>query len=203
MSIADGVRLFEHADRTAWQHAYDTYPTVIAAQGSTDLAELDRWYREELPTRVQERTPPTIDLEELSLIVRWKMKRGEWRARNLALVRANAPELVDSCARTAFATGLAPRRALSAFCELGGVGPATASAVLAIARPLEFPFLDDLVGAAIPAAGKPAFTVGYYFKYADALIQKATELGAPWSAQSVGLALWSAIGGKVVLTTHP
>jgi hypothetical protein len=140
----------------------------------------------------------TIDLEELGKIVRWKMRRGEWRARNLALVRGNPPEQVDASASAAFDPSLPPRRALAAFCELKGVGPATASAALAVARPAEFPFLDDLIGSAI-SAGKPEFTVSYYFKYAEALVQKAAELGPPWTAQAIGLALWSAIGGKIVL----
>ncbi len=199
MAIHDGSRLFESKDKNAWQRALDAYPDVIVAQDAGDLPELDRWYREDLPGIVRARNPATLDLEELSKIVRWKMKRGEWRARNLALVRANPAERIDSCARSAFDTSVPPRKALAAFCELGGVGPATASAALAVARPSEFPFLDDLIGAAIPAAGQPTFTVGYYFKYADALIQKAAELGAPWTAQMVGLAIWSAIGGKIVL----
>jgi len=199
MSVKDGERLFGSSEVDAWRQALDRYPDVIVAQDAGDLPELDRWYREDLPRIVQSRNPATLDLEELSKIVRWKMKRGEWRARNLALVRANPAEKIDACARTALDSSVPPRKALAAFCELGGVGPATASAALAVARPSEFPFLDDLIGAAIPAAGQPTFTVGYYFKYADALIQKATQLGPSWTAQMVGLAMWSAIGGKIVL----
>ncbi|HEX3244584.1 MAG TPA: hypothetical protein VHX16_04200 [Chloroflexota bacterium] len=200
MSITDGARLFESNDPSKWQQALEAYPAVIETQGVSDLPELDRWYRQDLPELVARRDPRTIDLDELSKIVRWKMRRGEWRARNLALVRGNAPDQVDQCARAAFDASLPPRRALAAFCELKGVGPATASAALAVARPSELPFLDDLIGSAISSTGKPEFTVGYYFKYADALIQKAAELGSPWTAHSVGLALWSAIGGKIILT---
>jgi len=199
MSIADGARLFESSDPSNWQQALDGYPAVIEAQGVSDLPDLDRWYREDLPELVRRRGPMTIDLDELSKIVRWKMRRGEWRARNLALVRGNSADQVDQCARAAFDASLPPRRALAAFCELKGVGPATASAALAVARPSEFPFLDDLIGSAISSTGKPEFTTGYYFKYAQALIQKASELGPPWTAQAVGLALWSAIGGKIIL----
>jgi hypothetical protein len=87
MSIAEGARLFESDDREDWQRALGAYPSVIEAQEVNGLPELDRWYREELPALVAARKPPTLDLEELSQVVRWKMRRGEWRARNLALVR--------------------------------------------------------------------------------------------------------------------
>ena len=199
MSIEDGARLFASNHAEDWQRALEAYPAVIEAQEVNGLPELDRWYREELPGLIQSRTPPIMDLEELSQVVRWKMRRGEWRARNLALVRGNPEEIVIECARMAFDPTTPPRRALATFAELKGVGPATASAALAAARPTEFPFLDDLVGMAVPSAGEPTFTVGYYFKYADALLQKAATLGSPWTAQSVGLALWSAVGGKIIL----
>jgi hypothetical protein len=201
MSIEDGARLFASNDPGEWQRALEAYPAVIEAQGVNGLPELDRWYREDLPGLIHSRTPPTMDLEELSQVVRWKMRRGEWRARNLALVRGNPDETVLACARTSFDPATPPRRALATLSELKGVGPATASAALAAARPAEFPFLDDLIGMAVPSAGEPTFTVGYYFKYADALIQKASTLGTPWTAQSVGLALWSAVGGKIILKT--
>jgi hypothetical protein len=199
MSVDDGTRLYASNDPHDWQRALETYPSVIEAQEVNGLPELDRWYREDLPELIRARTPPTINLEELSQVVRWKMRRGEWRARNLALVRGNPEDSVIACARTAFDPSTPPKRALLTFAELKGVGPATASAALAAARPAELPFLDDLVGMAVPSAGEPTFTVSYYFKYADALMQKAATLGSPWTAESVGLALWSAVGGKIIL----
>ena len=36
----------------------------------------------------------------------------------------------------------------------------------------------------------------YYVRYAEALRKRAAELGDDWTAQKVGLALWSASGGK-------
>ncbi|MBM2810701.1 MAG: hypothetical protein HW416_1460 [Chloroflexi bacterium] len=79
---------------------------------------------------------------------------------------------------------------------LEGVGPATASAVLAAHRGDLYPFLDDVIGAAIPAFGEPKFTLPYYIRYAQAIRDRAQELGSPWTAQDVGLALCSAAGGK-------
>lgn len=196
MTIEAGVRLFQTNDADTWARALESYPSVIEAQDVSDLTALDTWYRETLPQLLQQRSPLIMEPGELEQVVKWKMRRGEWRARNLALVRGNPPELVRTYSLAAFNPATPPRKALAALSELGGVGPATASAALAAARPLELPFLDDLVGAAIPALGKPSFTVSYYLKYADALIAKAASLGSAWTAQSVGFALWSAIGGK-------
>ena len=85
--------------------------------------------------------------------------------------------------------------------ELDGVGPATASAVLAVYRPDLYPFFDEWIGKQIPDLGKVAFTPSYYWKYADALRGKARELTKKckeeWSAHDVGQALWVASGGKI------
>jgi len=157
---------------------------------------VDRWYRCELPNLVAARQPPTVELDELVDAVRWKMLRGEWRPRNLGLVRGNAPDVVRSVCARAFALVPDPRQPVAAIAELAGVGPATASAVLAAYRGDLYPFLDELVGAAIPELPQPRFTLPYYLRYADALRQRAQQLGPPWTAQTVSLALWSASGGK-------
>ena len=87
-----------------------------------------------------------------------------------------------------------PRRALA---ELDGVGPATASAVAAAAAPEVYPFFDELVAAQVtPALGEVAFTPAFYAKYADALRQRASALGAGWTPVMVERALWAHVGGK-------
>ncbi len=191
------ARLFwESADADRWRAALAAYPAVIVAQGVAELVQLDTWYRTELPAVLAQRSPAWLEPDELLGIVRWKMRRGEWRPRNLALVRANEPDQVRRCSERAFAAVPDPRRPLVELAALAGVGPATASAVLAAYRPDLYPFLDDRVGAAIPELGVPSFTLAYYVRYAAALRERARELGPDWTAQAVGLALWAASGGK-------
>lgn len=199
MSADDARRLFESDDPRAWSEALAGYPSVVAAQDISDLDQLDQWYREELPAIIHRREPPWLERDELIDIVRWKMKRGEWRARNLALVRSNTGDEIRARSTAAFAPDIPPNRALAELSVLAGVGPATASAALAALQPDVFPFLDDLVGAPIPDLGPPKFTTGYYRRYAEALRQRAERLGAGWTAQSVGFALWAAAGGKAGL----
>jgi hypothetical protein len=179
-----------------WDRALSSYDSVIAAQKVAGLVEHDRWYREELAGTLSERDPAHVTLDELVRVTRWKMARGVWRARNLALVRANDEEGVRETSRAALARIPDPREPISRLSRLAGVGPATASAVAAAAAPEVYPFLDELVAAQVPGLGKPAFTIGYYAMYADALRERARQLGYGWTPVQVERALWSNAGGK-------
>ncbi|MBM2810703.1 MAG: hypothetical protein HW416_1462 [Chloroflexi bacterium] len=194
--MAIAATLWMSDDLGAWSLALDAYPDVIAAQGVNGLGELDRWYREDLPSLIRGRTPPSILASELVRVVEWKMRRGEWRARNLALVKGNDADLIRAITEQALQMAPDLRRPVDRIASLVGVGPATASAVLAAYRGDLYPFLDDVIGRAIPELGEPKFTLPYYVKYAQALRDRATALGSPWTVQGVGLAIWSAAGGK-------
>src|SRR5215210_8089751 len=92
----DGVTkaIWLEDDCSLWTEALESYPGVIAAQGSERLVELDGWYREELQGLVAARDEPYITLEELGRIAAWKMTRGVWRERNRQLISGNDPQLV-------------------------------------------------------------------------------------------------------------
>lgn len=154
------------------------------------LAELDRWYRTGLPDTVRARTPMTITHAELVRVTEWKMARGVWRAPNLVKVKANAPEAVELAGRAA-ATASSLNQAVGAFTELEGVGPATASAVLAVMDPARYPFLDEDVARQVPALGPVAWTLAFYRRYAEALVARAAALGHDWTPVMVEQALWA------------
>ena len=188
--------LWTSLDCGAWAAALARYPDEVARRDER-LPALDRWYRETLPALVATRTPPWITHDELVEVASWKMKRGVFRGRNLALVRSNDPEVVVATTRAAFA--LEGPASLRRVAELRGVGPATASAVLATVRPHSCPFFDEDVARAIPTLGPVAFTMPYYLRYAAALVDKAAVLAAgcsdvSWTAELVGRALWAARG---------
>jgi hypothetical protein len=199
MGVAEAKELWTSADVGRWREALDAYPRVVDAQEIAGLAELDRWYREELPAEVAKGNPPYLDRGELSDIARWKMMRGEWRQRNLMLVRSNRDVEIREATQEAFALAPDPRTPVVRIAKLAGVGAATASAALAPHRPDLYAFLDELVGAAIPGLEDTKFTVPYYVRYAEALRQRAADLGESWTAQQIGLALWSASGGKAAM----
>ena len=124
------------------------------------------------------------------------MKRGEWRARNLVLVKGNPPERVADTSRAALALVPHPTKPISMLAKLDGVGPATASAVAAAAAPAVYPFFDELVAGQVPALGAVAWTLGYYARYAEALRERAAALGGGWTPVLAERALWANAAGQ-------
>jgi hypothetical protein len=129
-------------------------------------------------------------------VTEWKMARGIWRPRNLALVRGNDPAEVERVSTAALARIPHPSEPIALMSKLAGVGPATASAVVSAAAPEVYPFFDELVAAQIPGLGQVTFTPKEYARYADALRERAAALGHGWSPVDVERALWAHVGGK-------
>ncbi|HET7273823.1 MAG TPA: hypothetical protein VFI91_01500 [Longimicrobiaceae bacterium] len=172
------------------------YDDVIDSQGVDRLAELDRWYRQDFPAAISGRDEPFIQHDELVELTKWKMARGVWRGRNLALVKGNAPELVEEVSRRALSLIPDPRGPIRELAKLAGVGPATASAVTAATAPGVYPFFDEVVADQVPELGKVAYTLKYYAEYSDALRARAADLGGKWTPVLVERALWANAGGK-------
>lgn len=186
-------------DAEAWSEALARYDEVVERQGVKPLPELDRWYRGELPGRVSAREPRHVTHAELVRLTEWKMARGVWRARNLALVKGNDPALVERTSAAALAKVPHPSEPIALLAKLAGVGPATASGVASAAAPEVYPFFDELVAAQVPGFGQVSFTPREYARYAEALRDRAARLGEPWTATRVERALWSHSGGKAGL----
>lgn len=178
------------------RRALDDYPATVGRQGVVRLPELDAWYREELPGLIAARAPAHVTHAEMVRLTEWKMARGVWRAPNLALVRGNAPEVVEEASAAALAKVPHPTAPIAELAKLKGVGPATASAAVAAFAPDTYPFFDELVAAQLPGLGPVAWTLGYYGRYADALRTAARELGGEWTPALLERALWAHVGGK-------
>lgn len=191
--------LWGSASGEAWRAALDAYPSVVAAQSNARLPELDAWYREELPAAIAKRASPFVTLEELAKVTEWKMHRGVWRARNLALVRGNDPQDVEAASRKGLDLVPDPKGPIREMARLAGVGPATASGVAAAAAPDVYPFFDELVSKQVPGLGPVAFTLRYYIDYASALRDRSARLGEGWMPADVERALWSNSGGKAAI----
>jgi hypothetical protein len=183
-------------DPSMWSDAHARYASVLAAQGVPSLAAHDAWYHHELPALITSRAAPHVTHAELARVTEWKMARGVWRARNLSLVRANPDASVEAVSREALALVPHPTRPIARLATLDGVGPATASAVLAAYAPAQYPFFDELVAAQVPDLGPVAWTLGYYARYAEALRERAAALGVGWTPAMVERALWAHVGGK-------
>ena len=180
----------------AWNTALQSYPSVIEQQGVAKLPELDAWYRDELPALIASRRLVHITLPELVRITEWKMHRGVWRAPNLVRVKNNPPDTVIEVTVRGLARCPHPTQPIGEIASLDGVGPATASAIVAAFLPTVYPFFDELVAAQIPDLGPVKWTLGYYAKYADHLRARAADLSASWTPVMVERALWASVGGK-------
>lgn len=207
------MSLYASANCKEWRDALAKYDALILAHNVNQLPELDAWYQNELPGVIRVRAPAFVTKDEFMDILRWKMKRGDWRETNRLRIAAADARVIQKHAQDAFAAARdldkeipTPsqeyKKPVQLLCELDGVGPATASAALAAYRPDLYPFFDEWIAKQIDGLGKVAFTPSYYWKYADALREKARALKrcrGEWNAHTVGQALWVASGGKVKL----
>ena len=190
------AELWSSTSLKSWQSALDRYEDVVSRQNVAKLPDLDAWYRNELPGRITARSKPHVTHAELVRLTEWKMARGVWRAPNLVLVKGNDSHDVVSLSTEALAKIPHPTGPISTLAKLGGVGPATASAVAAAYAPTRYAFFDELVADQVPTLGKVAWTLGYYAKYAAALLERATSLDNDWTPVMVERALWANVGGK-------
>ncbi len=188
--------LWFSSDLAEWSHALARYTKVVALQEVARLVDLDRWYRDEFPAAIATRATAHITHAELVRLTEWKMARGVWRAPNLVLVRGNSVAEVEAVSAAAFALVPHPTKPIATLATLAGVGPATASAVVAAFAPTRYPFFDELVAAQVPTLGKVEWTLGYYARYATALNERAALLGAGFTPVMIERALWTHIGGK-------
>ncbi|MDZ7632273.1 MAG: hypothetical protein U5K74_13235, partial [Gemmatimonadaceae bacterium] len=187
----------DRATRRSWRRAARVdIPDVIAAQGVATLPALDHWYREEKPRLFAERRLVFVTLPELIRVTEWKMHRGVWRGPNLVRVKGNPPDDVIETTVRALSRLPHPTQPIGEIATLDGVGPATASAVVAALMPSVYPFFDELVAAQIPDLGPVKWTLGYYARYAASLRARASEIDADWTPVMVERALWAAVGGK-------
>ncbi|KAI7747574.1 hypothetical protein M8C21_010288 [Ambrosia artemisiifolia] len=197
---------FKVSDVKQWKEALSSYDTTINSMNKPDLVSLDYFYTKELPSIIHQRNPnPYITTPELSKLMKWKLTRGKWRPRLLDFVSSIDEETVKSASEKAFKSLPEVSKAISELTVLKGVGPATASAVLAAYAPDVAPFMSD--EAMVAALGNSKdYTLKQYLVFVDKLQAKAKELSAEgevFTPSDVERALWSsAIGAKIVASSN-
>lgn len=204
---AASTALYACADVSRWQKTLDQYalaideraatvkrrPPAAGGQGKSDLVELERWIREDWGEKGKEMDLTRDILEKIAM---WKLVRGPWRPL-LPRLRSNNNQ---ACARswqaaqdafksTAGSISTRASAAVDKFSDgLVGVGPAVASSVLAPVYP-EIPFMSD---EALDAVGlTKTYDLKTYTTLAERLSAKAAALGAGWTPELVGRALWA------------
>ena len=130
------------------------------AKLSEEISGLDDWEKEISDIS---RDKEYISKEELESIVHWKFTVGKKRAALWKYLKSNSPKDVEKCSRQAFSLAKQmsektcldkdgtlndqgerlSKEAIGELTQLAGVGPATASAVLAVFYPAFFCFMYD------------------------------------------------------------
>ncbi|KAK7310749.1 hypothetical protein RJT34_08454 [Clitoria ternatea] len=188
---------------SVWKEALSAYKCRIQSlavkKKKPQLVSLDEFYCTELPSLIQERNPnPFITTHELSTLMQWKLTRGKWRPRLLDFVSSLDDVVVKSASQKAFQSLPDISKAVSELTVLKGVGPATASAVLAAFAPHLTPFMSDEAMEAALGTSKN-YSLKQYLIFANKLQKKAKELsseGESFTPSDVERALWSYAVGQ-------
>jgi len=218
---AAAPRLWQTAEtaadfREATATYYDASILGMAAAGKKELPVLDTFWRKTLPGLLTERQAKDKDKacwltkDELVQVMQWKLTRGKMRPL-MNLVRSNDPATVQRISKAAFAaaqTGdISGAITTLSGPELKGIGPATASAVLAAYRPELFPFMADeptvIVLGEEGGGGKLKYNLAEYLAYLKTVIKKCKEInssrkgkkgevaaGGALTPEEIGRALW-------------
>ncbi|KAJ4744602.1 DNA binding protein [Rhynchospora pubera] len=195
---------FSSNDRAQWKAELEAYESRLESLAKADLVSLDSFYRKELPLLLRQRDPdPFISKAELVRLMRWKLSRGKWRPRLLDFVSSLEEEEVQLASKKGFASLPDLSKAISSLTVMKGVGPATASAILAAYAPDIAPFMSDEAMMAAMGSVKE-YTLKQYMFFAEKLQQKAKELsgeGECFTASDVERALWSSAMGSKSLSS--
>ncbi|XP_014822962.1 PREDICTED: uncharacterized protein LOC106903573 isoform X1 [Poecilia mexicana] len=191
--------LFGCGEAEVWRRVYKKYWDVVEATAKAKkpkLLQLDKWYQEELPVLISSRPDKHITLSELKKLMEWKLTRGKFRPRLQQLAASNAEDAVQKRSRTAM--GLLPDvpAAVAELSGLRGVGPATASAVLAAAAPALTAFMSDEAAESVPGLQPVQYTAKHYALYLDKMANQAAKLNAvdpqqDWTPHRLEMCLWA------------
>jgi hypothetical protein len=143
---AAAARMFTEAAPSEWEAAESLYSAVVCAvakaRKSARLVDWNRWLEQDCPRIVK--GTGKLGMADMEIVMQWKITKGKFRPL-MSLLRSNSDQDVEDATRKAFQLlDKKPRfrPPVEALCSLRGIGPATASAVLAHVRPQQYAFMS-------------------------------------------------------------
>uniref|UniRef100_A0AAQ4S0E0 Zgc:112496 n=1 Tax=Gasterosteus aculeatus aculeatus TaxID=481459 RepID=A0AAQ4S0E0_GASAC len=182
--------LFPREDPETWRSAYASYWDAVEAKSNSKkpgkLLHLDKWYQEELPKLISGRPDKHVTQSELVKLMEWKLTRGKFRQR--------LPQLGGFQQRVR--RGEMFQKAIAELCCLKGVGPATASAVLAAGAPEQAAFMSDEATESVPGLKPVQYTAKHYALYLGKMVERTEKLNKvdpqqDWTPHRLELCLWA------------
>ncbi|CAK6964156.1 uncharacterized protein zgc:112496 [Scomber scombrus] len=193
--------LFACEDPSTWRSVYNKYWDVVKikeARGKKPgkLLSLDKWYQEELSAIISSRPDKHVTLSELVKLMEWKLTRGKFRPRLQQLVASNSEDTVEKCSRKAFSLLPDVQAAIAELSSLKGVGPATASAVLAAGAPERAAFMADEAMESVPGLKPIQYTAKHYALYLGKMVELTKTLNKAdpqqdWTPHRLEMCLWA------------
>ncbi|GBF91960.1 hypothetical protein Rsub_04684 [Raphidocelis subcapitata] len=195
--------LWSRGSAAEWSDVRARRASILESNAKQGLPELEAWLVDELPAALAARTPRHLTKEEAVKLVEWKLKRGKFRPNLLRFAQELQPEAVAAATAAGFAhlpapggaPGAAARAAMAELTSLKGVGPATATAMMAAADP-SIPYFGDEAWAAA-CGGKAKYSEAEAMQLRGKLGPKAGELrketgDETWTAAEVERCLFLA-----------
>eukprot|EP00559_Dactyliosolen_fragilissimus_P000828 CAMPEP_0184868264 /NCGR_PEP_ID=MMETSP0580-20130426/29763_1 /TAXON_ID=1118495 /ORGANISM="Dactyliosolen fragilissimus" /LENGTH=210 /DNA_ID=CAMNT_0027369043 /DNA_START=103 /DNA_END=732 /DNA_ORIENTATION=- len=174
-----------------WSNIEAKYTEMLEEKGGKKLKEYDARLQE-IGEKLRNGKQSSITLDELFEVVNWKFLKGKPRHALMNYLRSNSDTLVKDCSERSFAPigghmndtikqdDIRITNAMNALCELKGVGPATASAILGLIRPDLFAFMDDEVIECLYEK-KRGYTLKIYLDVNTECHKIAADLGNGWN----------------------
>lgn len=201
--MAAAKRLAKSSNSKDWLSVESLYPLIVSHVKG--LNEIDAAYGK-LGMKLREGNTDNVEnyltKEDLLMVVQWKFSVGKPRHALMKLLISNSEATIEKQSKASFArarqipnNGATIKQAMEDLMELKGVGPATASAILALAEPEIFAYMyDETIEAFLP---KRSYTIPIYTSMNDYCAEIAAALAAndsesDWTPARVARILWTA-----------
>lgn len=161
------------------------------------LLEKDAWVHVDLPAALRTREPPHLTKDDLIKLAEWKVTKEKNRPGFVSRIQTGNSEAAVKAATEKGSAKLKVgllKEAYQEICELHGVGPATASAILAAAAPDKAAFMSD--EALEDVVGSRKYVLNEGLELSQKLMKRAAELRKEEEATEKHKAAADAVEGK-------